>query len=130
MKYAIAALFTACSWGAMAQPYPPCPPACGPGVDMPVPQGPYVPYYPPLRFPYRYGPGVDMPVESPAPRYRGDELLDEFHRFNREPLYPQQDRPRRRPRWDSLLTPEMERAFGKSDHEIIRDVLDFLSPGN
>jgi hypothetical protein len=31
---------------------------------------------------------------------------------------------------DLPLFKRAERAFGKSDREIIRDVLDFLSPGN
>jgi hypothetical protein len=84
------------AWSANGQGFPGCPPACGPGVYMPLPRGPYLYDYPPLRFQRRYGPGVDMPIEEPMRRYRGNELLDEFNTYRRMPLYPQS----RRPRWD------------------------------
>jgi hypothetical protein len=70
-----------------------CPPNCPPGVIMPVPPGPYVPNYPPLRFQRPYGPGVDMPMEGPAPFYRPRDLYDEFQEWRNMPLYPP---PRRR----------------------------------
>jgi len=91
--FALSIVFFA--WAAFGQGFPGCPPACGPGAMMPLPRSPYLYDYPPLRFQRRYGPGVDMPVEEPPPRYRGNELLDEFHRYRRMPVYPQ-----RRPRWD------------------------------
>jgi len=92
---AISIIFFFWAWSASGQGFPGCPPACPPGVYMPLPRSPYLYDYPPLRFQRRY-PDVDMPIEEPAPRYRSYELLDEFNRYRRMPLYPQ----RRRPRWD------------------------------
>jgi hypothetical protein len=66
-------------------PRPSCPPACGPGVYMPLPTSPYI-YMEP--HPYRnLGPGANMPLLPPAPLNPGNELLEEFNRWRYPPIY-------------------------------------------